>query len=305
MNLSIPFLATDPAQYKESWAELGFGVEADVFDMSDLLDSDSWRRIWRTVKKIADSRTRPRSFTFHFPVNDADYVHNPRVARRLYQALDYVEEYGLNGLVLHTNQVSSVFDKPYQSRNGGRYDVKRFLDNLANKYAQKQFWIGIENVPVVGNDGTDCDPYFIAPEDVPEILPANIGITWDFCHYSYSVYLVGSTPQSPKVYSDLLPRRDLDYFDFLKLGTQIKHFHFGAFEHLPIARGLPRCEEGLAPWAGTLPESVYKKAIQLIATEFPWAFTTLEIRETDYRDRRIVFEVARWCSAVQTSNLNQ
>ncbi|GAA3086037.1 hypothetical protein GCM10017562_65090 [Streptomyces roseofulvus] len=294
-TLAIPFLACEPEQYDPAWADEGFGTEASLFDRADLLDPDSWATVRRTVRSVAGARRHP-SFTFHFPVNDCDYVADPVVRDRLWEAVDMVADNELDGLVLHSNRVRTTEQWRELDLRAERDRFAEFVQELGRRVAGERFWIGLENMPLMGNDATDFDPLLVFPQDVAGLCSDNIGLTWDFCHYSYSVHIAGLLAQGlvPDS-SDYVPVPDgVGHLDFTTIDDLIVHHHFSAFLGQAV-RGGEQCIEGVAPWESTLPERVYADAFAAIARSARARTVTLEIREEDYRRRTKVFEVARWC----------
>ncbi|MFD7244540.1 hypothetical protein [Streptomyces massasporeus] len=297
MILCIPFLACDPGQFDPSWVERGWGVEANLFDRRDVMDPDTWNGVRRTVRHIA-ATAGPPAFTFHFPVNDCDYVQDPAVEKRLFEAIDMVADNGMDGLVLHSNRIRSV-------REWNRLDIAverrryvEYLHKLADRVAGAPFWIGVENMPITGNDALELDPLFVFPEDFAGLATGNVGITWDFCHYSYSVHVAGLLAAGELgADAECHPHvRTCGYLDFARLAPATVHHHFSAFQGVATRTG-GTCVEGELPSAGLVPESVYDQAFAVIAASPRARTVTLEIRETDYRDRVAVYEAARWCES--------
>lgn len=300
-TLCIPFLASDPRQYDPEWAELGFGTEAVVFDREAVLDPDIWGTVRRTVRDVALSRRHP-AMTFHFPVNDCDFVADPAVRDRLWQAIDLVADCGLDGMVLHSNRLRSPAQWRMLDVPGERARFADFIGTLREKIAGEHFWVGLENMPIMGNDATDLDPLLVFPEDFAGIPQDNVGITWDFCHFSYSVHVAHLLSHR------LLPDREdyqgvreAGYMDFLGIADQIVHYHFSAFKGVAV-RGSEQCLEGMAPWESTVAEEVYQQAFAGVLASKRAQTVTLEIRENNYHNRSKVFEVARWCQDLMDRN---
>jgi hypothetical protein len=293
--LCIPFLACDPGQFDPAWIEHGWGVEANLFDRRDVMDIDTWNGIRRTVRRIATT-FGPPAFTFHFPVNDCDYLQDRAVEKRLFEAIDMVADNNLDGLVLHSNRIRSVAEWVGLDIAAERQRYVEYVHGLADRVAGAPFWIGVENMPITGNDALELDPLFVFPEDFADLATGSVGITWDFCHYSYSVHvadllargeLAGDADCHPNV-------RSCDYLDFAWLAPATVHHHFSAFQGVATRAG-GTCVEGALPWAGLIPESVYEEAFAVIAASERARTLTLEIREADYHNRAAVYEAARWC----------
>lgn len=297
MILSIPFLASRLEQFSPTAVEAGFGVEASVFDRHDLIDTETWRCIRNNTQWIAREYS-PSSYTFHFPVNDCNYVKDPVVRQRLWECLDLVEACKMDGMVLHSNLVYPTDDWVKLDVSRKRDEYLMFLEELRSRVAGRNLWIGLENMPIHGNDATELDPLLVYPRDFEGMVGGNIGVTWDFCHFSYSVHVSQLILSGAFGERDEYPRlQSARYHDFLALGDAIVHYHFSAFRGLASRRLGTKCIEGVAPWEGDLEEAVYSEAFALLCSTSVKA-VTLEIREHDYCNRNAVQEVARWCSAI-------
>lgn len=295
MILSIPFLASDPRQFDPGWVDLGYGVEASLFERRDITDDDTWQRVMATVRRIA-SDYEPPSFTFHFPVNDCDYLASKRIADRLREALDLVGSAGLDGMVLHSNRLRPVDYWRPVTLAAERAAYLKFAAELRQRIEGAPFWVGLENMPILGNDGTDADPLLVVQADYQGMLGGNLGATWDFCHYSLTVHYCQRVrvPDDHFPYPEPVPR----FADDFGFEDRIKHYHFSAFRGVPDVSAGTVCSEGQLPWQSTLPEEIYARAFRRIAADPTAKAVTLEIQENDYCDRRRVFEVARWCRAL-------
>lgn len=298
MILTIPFLATDIEQFDPSSVARGFGVEASIFDRRDILDERRWETVKNNVRLIS-SRYHPSSFTFHFPVNDCNYLEDESVKCRLYESLEMVDRHQLNGLVLHSNQVYTV-------KEWMRLDVVRirerfseFIQGLRGRVKGAGFWIGLENMPIMGNQGLDLDPLLVFPDDFQGLVGDNVGVTWDFCHYSYSVHvsnLLRSGELPEQQYYPVVGTGDFD--DFKSLAPHLLHFHFSAFDGVASVLSGAVCKEGQVPWESTLQLDTYVNAFKLMILLAPDNAVTLEIAERDYRHRINVYRVVEWCSAL-------
>jgi hypothetical protein len=294
MIISIPFLASRLEQFSASTLQQGFGIEASLFDRRDIVDEETWRRVRENTLRVA-REYRPSSYTFHFPVNECNYMDDPLVRQRLWESLELVDQCGMDGLVLHSNLVYPTDD--WKRRDPAKHweEYRAFVEELRRRTAGARFWVGLENMPIHGNDAEELDPVLVFPQDFEGLYGGNVGVTWDFCHYSYTVHVARQLLSGELDERDEYPRvLPTGFLDFLNLGDHIVHYHFSAFRGVASRRRQTRCMEGVAPWEADVPEAVYREAFTHIARSRAKA-VTLEIRETDYRARKTVFEVARWC----------
>jgi hypothetical protein len=294
MILSIPFLASAPEQFDPRWPEQGFGVEASLFDRIDVVDPDRWETVCRTVREIA-RRHRPESFTFHSPVNDCDTTPAPLSAARRRAALDLVAECELDGMVLHSNRIRTVEQWRGLRLADEREIFAERVHRLGEQVAGAPFWIGLENMPITGNDAAELDPLLVFPADYAGLTGGNVGVTWDHCHFSYSCHVAGLLATGALAGAEDYPNvRRSDPLAFESLSDAVVHHHFSAFRGVADRAG-GRCVEGVPPWAATVPEEVYATVFRALARSTRARAVTLEIREDDYTRRRDVFAVARWC----------
>ena len=156
-------------------------------------------------------------------------------------------------------------------------------------------WIGVENLPIIGNLGDDFDPIFIYPEDFTDLVNlelSNVGITWDICHWSIT-YLTRLG------ISKLLRQEEIEYKDFhkyLSLMDYIKHFHFSSFKHLTIPYSEIRCYEGENPANGSIDESLLHETLLKVKnnTLDKNIGIVFEVQETDYTNRKRSWETLNW-----------
>jgi hypothetical protein len=276
----------------------GFGVEASLFDRRDLVDDGAWAAACRNVRAIA-AGPRPPSFTFHFPVNECDYLDDGRVRDRLWEALDLAAECSLDGVVLHSNRVfpTDVWRTMDLARERARY--AEFAVGLRRRVRGAAFWVGLENMPITGNDAAELDPLLVFPDDFDGLCGDNVGVTWDFCHYSYSVHVARGLLSGALGERDNYPNvRDDGFFAFERLGAHIVHYHFSAFRGVASRAAGTACVEGVAPWESTVDEAVYREAFRRMQRTGRARAATLEIREADYTRREAAYRVAAWCREV-------
>ena len=263
-----------------------------IFKRNDILDPRSWQLIKANARHVMS--LNPPAAIFHFPVDDCDYQYDRSVRNRLYEVIDLVTDLGMDGLVLHSNRVATHQVWSQRDLRKEQSQLSSFLRQLNTRIENADIWIGMENMPLMGNDALDYDPVLVYPQDAGMISYGKIGLTWDFCHYSYTVEAstrINNGTLNGDGYPSLL---ECDFLDFESLTDQICHFHFSAFRGFATTSG-GRCREGFAPWAGVVEESVYDKGFQLMC-QSPHARTvTLEIAESDYVDRSQIWKVIDWC----------
>ncbi len=303
IRLSMPFLASDLGQFDQRWAEQGHVVEAVCFDRNDVVDVDRWAAI-RNNLRIASQNVAERSLMFHFPVNDSNYVTDPTVRDRLWECIDFLASIDARGLVLHSNQTmtTSHWDSVGVERAKQRY--REFFPRLAGRVGSGDFWIALENMPIMGNEGDELDPVLVYPSDFQDLDAPGIAITWDFCHYSYTEWVTGLLFEGTldeRSYYPHIQRTSLQ--DVWSLGPRIRHVHFSAFDGLALVDRPDKCREGALPWASTLGMTYYSNLL-LGVDEFlsNAGSVTFEVAEDDYHRRAAFPTMVDWARSVLSSS---
>ncbi|MBA4310665.1 MAG: hypothetical protein C0425_10070 [Chlorobiaceae bacterium] len=292
MILSIPFLATNPDQIPYFDKDYGNqGVEAVLFNYRDLED-DNWLPVWKTIEKLVPI-FGAQNLTFHFPVNNSDYVDNCFVKNKLIEALSRATDLNLSGIVVHSNRIRNISEWSTINLMSERNKVLDTLAHIRNR-VQSKTWLALENMPVMDNYGKEIDPLFVFPQDFKNI-PFDLGIVWDFCHYTNSMAAVDAVREGKqkKIYYPNYQETFLE--DFLSLQNKIKHIHFSAFYNLSNPDTEEICCEGVLPKESTMGEPIYKQAVKLIKRiERPDMHVVFEVQEQDYTQRQNAVSIIDW-----------
>lgn len=298
--LSIPFLACDWRQLDLDLLSQGYGVEASLFERDQLMDDDLRDQVEANLRRL--STMELPSLTFHFPVNDFDYVEDASVRSRLVEVLLLAAELHLDGVVLHSNRIGTVAEWRRRDLPHERHRLRDVLVEIAGRVVDSDMWVGMENMPITGNDGQELDPLLIYPEDLAEVSSAGVSATWDVCHFSYTAFvgarvLDGSLGQPESDYpalrplreeeATLLPRAVLPY---------LTHVHFSAFAGVADRRTGACTVEGVLPYESDAGEAIYRRALLEVESSGV-AAVTLEIAEEDYRRRSNVRRMLDWCTS--------
>lgn len=288
--LQTTFDGLRPEQIDRRWAaELG-GLEAYVFDGSDLATEEQWRRL-RDSLRIAAGLGLQR-LTCHFPTENADWVGNDTAFAQLRRFCELAADHGARGVVLHANQFVQqadwlTFDVPY-----ARARVVDRLAELDEWLGDAPVWIGMENLPLIGAEGTDYDPVFVLPEDfrvLAELNSPRIGATWDVCHWAVSYTTLASVAQLqqrvPEVSSLDLPP------------VSIWQIHFGSFSGMALPFRPEVCQEGVPPQRGDADPDLLARMV-CHALDAGGAGVVFEIQETDYHDRKNCWTALEWLRSI-------
>lgn len=283
MNLSLSFLANDITQLPMPGKYGNTGVEAVLFDR-DHLKKEYWELGWKNVREAA-RLYGSKNVTYHFPVNESDYVQDAYVRQKLFDAYMRACDLGLAGLVVHSNRIRECgtwrkFD-PFAERNR----VTELLSRIRAADESSATWLGLENMPIVGNFGLETDPLFAFADDFKN-TPPNVGVVWDVCHAMSSLAYIAAFQKG------LLPKTVIARFDdFLSfdpsiLNNRIVHWHFAAHKGLNNPDANTVCIEGVLPTEGDLESGIYESAMRKIAqTTGTMRTVNFEVREEDYQNR--------------------
>jgi hypothetical protein len=278
----MPFWGLDVEQLDQRWLDRGYGVEALLFRADELHELATLERNLSAVAPAVP-------LTMHFPM-DANYLEDRWIRDRLYEFVDIALRRGARGVVVHTNYLIPV-------EHLHRHDLaalrQRFLEMFGevDEYLTGTgLWLGVENMPLVGDLGDDVDAVFVYPSDFAGLRFRNVGITFDLAHW---VGALESTHEAARhgVAADILPPiQHCGLLDFTALRDRIRHLHFGAVSGvaLPVRRSRAR--------GGELPgdDARYLALAQSLCGA--GLTVSLELAEADYRRRVNLWRGLDWLS---------
>lgn len=289
----VPFFGLDSKQIDLKWVEKGYGLEANIFDGKSLFDKSYTKKFSEVLSFV--QTLNPSLLTLHFPTDNADYLNDEFIKKQLYEFINLGIKYNASGITVHANQFMNVAEFQNYNLLDNRKRIIEFFNMLDEEIKGTDIWIGVENLPIIGNLGDDFDPIFIYPEDFTDLVNlelSNVGITWDICHWSIT-YLTRLG------ISKLLRQEEIEYKDFhkyLSLIDHIKHFHFSSFKHLTIPFSEVRCFEGENPVNGSIDESLLHETLLKVKknTLDRNIGIVFEVQETDYTNRKRSWETLNW-----------
>jgi len=298
MKFSLPFLASKKEQLPPPGQYANQCVEAVIFNKEDL-SSPTWEIVWKQIEK-AVLMYGPRNVTFHFPVNDCDYVEDTFVKNKLMEALKRASDLHLHGIVVHSNRIHLIKKWHLLNLKKERKKTIEVLEKVRSECKSSTF-LALENMPIMDNYGIEIDPLFVYPEDFQDLKNTGIKVVWDICHYTNTLAYLQKVEQryfSKKNYPHILPA---DIWDFLTIQDQIVHWHFSAFEGLADPDLKTLCKEGVLPQKSTLGNIHYQQIMEKVS-----AISNLddhivfEIQEEDYQNRKEFMEMVKWTNAIVT-----
>ena len=290
MKTSIPFLATDIKQLPRD--NSSNAVEAVIFNYEDL-ENSTWDQVWRNIK-FAVKKYGASNVTFHFPVNNSDYVSDRFVEERLYSALNMASDLELRGVVVHSNRIKPIQHWQNIDLVNERSLVVEKLHSVRERAISNTF-LALENMPIMDNYGIEIDPLFCFPADFHLLLEINLGIVWDICHYSNTL---------ANIQEVLDEKQNRDYYpnfrvakpgDFVALGDKISHWHFSAFKGIANPDLKTTTREGVLPSESYFGEEYYKQYLMFMKQVMRInQHIVFEIQEDNYYSRRKVYRMVDW-----------
>lgn len=282
MRYVRPFHVLDRRQFSLDWANSGRVSEAVCFDRDDILDVDNWNLLCANLRFAAQHGP----VTFHFPVNNASYVEDPAVQNQLWRVFDLMHDLGALGLVLHSNMTERVEHWTPTTVKSTKSRFHEFLQVLSSRGNGRSYWIGLENMPIMGNAFDELDPVLIYPSDFRQVAQHGLEVTWDLCHYSYTKavtrQLLTTDTTDRRYYPHLQSCVTND--QLLEIRGSLVHAHLGAFRGVADRHG-GRCKEGVLPTESSLGEEGYRQDWIFFTSHFPELTVSLEVNEVDYLKR--------------------
>lgn len=249
-----------------------------------------WKKLEEVIATVHS--LNPSLLTLHFPTDNADYFNQTDIHDNLLRFVDLAHKYNIPGITIHANQFISVEEYKTYPLAEVRKRMLDYYGRLDETLSGGHVWIGVENLPIIGNQGIDFDPIFIYPEDYTEFVQQqyrNIFVTWDLCHWGISY-------QTHRSISTLLHTENPhDRYDkFLEL-PNLKHFHFSLFSQLAMPYSRVLCQEGVLPDDGDLDPNLYIDCLRRIAAAYPEnTGIVFEVKEENYAVRKQAWLMKEW-----------
>ncbi len=286
--LQVTFDGLRREQLEHRWIEQVGGIEAYVFDGSQLAGEDPWRVLRDNLRHARDLGAAP--LTMHFPTDNADWVHDEAMFEALLRFCDIGAECGVDGVVLHSNQFVDLDDWAEFDLRETRKRVVAKLAELDRRLPESPLWIGVENMPIIGSQGVDFDSVFVRPADfdgLVELDSARIGVTWDVCHWAVTYSTLRAVAA--------LRQEKLDVGPLDLPAPPVRHIHFGSFTGHALPHWPGDCFEGSTPQAGEFDEELLAAMLaEAVSRSAPGTSVVFEVQEEDYLDRRACWDTRAW-----------
>ena len=270
-------------------AEFG-KIEAILFSDKDLED-ENWEKAWENISIISDIIGN-KNISFHFPMDNCDYINSEFVKNKLLDAIKRANKLGIQKIVLHPNLRYKIGEWQYIDRLKMQNKLFSFIKNIDKGNVE----LCLENMPAIGNKYDDADSAILFETDIKD----DINYTWDICHY-FNVVKTMILACKDNKWKKILPDiRECKYLDFIKNLKNIKHYHFSAFETIANPFTNQICREGILPSEGCVEEKYYKEALKFIYDDAIKNDKSIifEVSEEDYYKRINIFKMLEWAKKV-------
>jgi len=230
-------------------------------------------------------------------MNHANYVESCGIRDRLWATIDVLSDLGTRGMVLHANQTRPARYWTPKATARIRDQFISFIVELKARIRGAPIWVGLENMPVTGNTVDEYDPILVYGDDYRGICSENLGITWDLCHYSYTLHMSQLILTGEVALRDHNHARECTLSDGWSSRESIFHLHFAGFRGVATESG--GCIEGMLPWDSSLGSDYYAELLKEASAELPnCSSVTFEVTESDYAARKNFPAMAKWADMV-------
>ncbi|MEH0928455.1 TIM barrel protein [Micromonospora sp. CPCC 205558] len=278
----MPFWGLDVGQLDQRWLDRGYGVEALLFRADELRELAVLDRNLAAVASEAP-------LTMHFPM-DANYLEDRWIRDRLYEFIDIALRRGARGVVVHSNYLIPVERLHRHDFASLRERFLKVFGEVDEHLAGTDLWLGVENMPLVGDLGDDVDAVFVYPSDFADLRFSNVGITFDFAHWVGALESTHEATRSDVPADVLPPVQHCELLDATVLRDRLKHLHFGAVSGvaLPVRRSQAR--------GGEVPGDDVRYSALAQSLCGAGLTMSLELAEADYHRRVNLWRGLDWLS---------
>lgn len=288
------FYALNLSQFSKRLIKKFKKAEAILFSRNDLND-DMWALAWNNIAYVAKV-LGGNNVSFHFPMDDCDYVNDEFVKQRLVEALIFANKLGINVVVVHPNLRFEINEWKNINRTNLKNKLFKAIKEI-KRLANVNVNLCLENMPPIGNKYDDVDSAILFPEDIDK----DILYTWDICHY-FNVVKTLDVANNDNRWDNFLskPKNEINYETFFDYKNNIKHYHFSAFKDIANPFAQKFCQEGVLPTESVVDEMHYIQAMQFIYNDSVKNNKTIifEISESNYIERKNIFKMLDWVKAI-------
>lgn len=137
------FYALDLEQIPLQFIKMFGKAEAILFSDNDL-KTENWNKVWENISKVA-SIMGSENISFHFPMDNCDYINNSFIAERLIDAVKRANEIGIKKIVIHPNLRYTIKEWTYIDRE----KMKKILFDFIKRIDKGKVLLCLENMPPI------------------------------------------------------------------------------------------------------------------------------------------------------------
>lgn len=291
ISLGCSFLLSDLQQIPWQTVEhYHFFLEGIIVDANDLRHEKTWEKIETNLEYLQNNHPLTPIRALHFPTDNANYIENKLLSKLLDRFLKLAGRFAIPVVVLHANFITQYTDFRVEDLATIRDKFQNYFATLNKLACTLPVTVGIENLPIIGNEGTDFDSVFVLPSDFAKLNFSNIRITWDLGHWAYTY----SSLQHLAQYSPSVQVKTPAFLDFLALEERIVHYHFSSYSGYTYPGSASICVEGTPPSDGDGDESLLVHALTALLQSDKQHTITLEIAEVNYHQRDNLTKTLTW-----------
>lgn len=284
-RLGFSFYALDLKQVSQKLIFNFNKAEAIIFSINDLTGNkiEKIRANIDVLGKIMGHK----NISFHFPMNDCDYVNDTNIFNYLKLCIEMCDDLGLKILTIHPN-IKYLLNEWY-GKDVDYLKCKLFDKLYLATESSKELILCLENMPPIGNKCDDADALILFDSDVKNKSTDKLKFTWDICHY-FNVVETMAKSKIDSTFRKVLPRyKECFHMDYLNIIDEIHHWHLSAFDMIANPLTKQFCNEGIIP-----NDYHYIEGFKSILTKSKGNII-LEIKEDDYINRTNIYLMKKWC----------
>ena len=284
------FYALDLKQVQTELIDKFGKAEAILFSNNDL-ENNNWEKVWRNLSKVAEI-IGYENLSFHFPMDNCNYIDDAFIKQRLVDTICRANMLGITKVIIHPNLRYKINEWNCIDRKKMQTKLFDFINQLDTGNVE----LCLENMPPIGNKFDDADSSVLFVSDINP----KIDYTWDICHYFNVVTTMELAIKDNKWKDVLADIEECHYLDFKNKLSNIKHYHFSAFEKIANPFSKQICNEGVLPEQSCVNESYYAEALKIIYNDAVKNNKRIifEISEDNYYNRINIFKMLEWAKIV-------
>ena len=278
----MPYAASEKEQIDEDWVADGGGVEAIFFSPADIDQMDHSLDVFTDI---------PGPKTVHFPMVEMSSINDKATYRSLCKLVELSASLGALGVVCHSNYLVEISKIPSINFEDARREISLLLNEVGDLAERYGLWLGIENMPIIGDEGDNTDALFVFPSHYRYIESSGIVRVLALAHWVGSLDTCRASAASPEL-SKYIPTwsvKNLNEDPFsIDSFPRIGHSHISKVSGLALPFGRSTARGGAVPSGEIYADLVARLVRAGVQT------ASLEIAESDYSARVRFYEALGW-----------